>query len=118
MNPLVFFILIIFSFSNSWGMNFSEVEIRKAWTETGYSFEILNVCDKSEKEIMVTRGPVRGSLHWLSNYRFVSLTQREPLDCESEESSSPLPGSDDKIRTASPSSEFSSTEPQALYVWL
>ena len=84
---------------------------------TQVRLKILSVCG-DEKEVEVIRGPFKGSSHWLSNYRFVNLTRQESLDCESEELSSPLPKSDDKTRAALSSSEFSSTEPQALYAAL
>lgn len=54
MKRYVFFIFFAFSFSNLWG-SFSEAEIKKAWTDTGYDFEVLfkvlnaDYCSQSEK---------------------------------------------------------------------
>ncbi len=55
MNPFVLFFTFIFLFSTSWGM-YTEDEIKKMWTDTGYGFENLfytldaNLCYKSEKK--------------------------------------------------------------------
>lgn len=54
MKQFVFFIIFVFSFSNLWG-EFSEAEIKKAWTDTGYNFRVLfdglnaDYCSQSER---------------------------------------------------------------------
>ncbi len=57
---------------------------------TQVKFNVLSVCNNQEKEIVVTRGPVRSPIfHWLAemNNYFVNLTREEALDCEPRKAS-------------------------------
>ncbi len=55
---------------------------------TEVRLKILSICDNNEKEIRVTRGRFRHTLNWIETHRYISLTQQEPLDCETEKPSS------------------------------
>ena len=78
-------ILKIDGFDVSQIKNANDVVNRLNGLETQVTLEIHSFCHDEIREIKINREPVFKSSNWVENSYFVNLTEREPLDCDTED---------------------------------
>ena len=62
------------------------VALIKGPKDTQVRLTILDICDGSQKDVVVTRGPITYSSNWIADSRFVNTKQLEYTPCEDSSS--------------------------------